>query len=80
MEGNAPNIVIAFVEKYKEVSLGKKEGEIMKELVYKHKLFVRKEHVDFQGKRHVFSRQTRADKIFFINIDEISGFDPINKP
>ena len=26
------NIVIAFVEKYKEVSLGKKEGEIMKEV------------------------------------------------
>ncbi|GAU99492.1 hypothetical protein RvY_10486 [Ramazzottius varieornatus] len=36
-------------KKYKEVSLGKKEGEIMKELVYKYKLFVRKEQVDFQG-------------------------------
>ncbi|XP_055337095.1 voltage-dependent calcium channel subunit alpha-2/delta-3-like [Paramacrobiotus metropolitanus] len=36
-------------KKYREVSLGKKEGEIMKELVYLHKLFVRKEQVDFQG-------------------------------
>ncbi|OWA52215.1 putative Voltage-dependent calcium channel subunit alpha-2/delta-2 [Hypsibius exemplaris] len=36
-------------KKYKEVSLGKKEGEIMKELVYKYGLFVRKEYVDFQG-------------------------------
>ncbi|XP_033124937.1 voltage-dependent calcium channel subunit alpha-2/delta-1-like [Anneissia japonica] len=35
--------------KYKRVSLGKKEGEVMHELIYKHQFFVRKEQIDFQG-------------------------------
>ncbi|XP_074641618.1 voltage-dependent calcium channel subunit alpha-2/delta-2-like [Tubulanus polymorphus] len=35
--------------KYKGVTLGKKEGEVMKELVYVHKFFHRTESIDFQG-------------------------------
>ncbi|KAJ8032799.1 Voltage-dependent calcium channel subunit alpha-2/delta-2 [Holothuria leucospilota] len=34
---------------YNGVALGTKEGEIMHELIYKHKFFVRKEQIDFQG-------------------------------
>ncbi|XP_002735490.2 VWFA and cache domain-containing protein 1-like [Saccoglossus kowalevskii] len=34
---------------YKRVSLGKKEGEVMHELIYKHGFFERKEQIDFQG-------------------------------
>ncbi|XP_071807181.1 voltage-dependent calcium channel subunit alpha-2/delta-3-like [Asterias amurensis] len=55
---NAANIVIdpEFINvsdldtaKYNRVSLGKKEGEIMRELIYKHRFFIRKETIDFQG-------------------------------
>lgn len=35
--------------KYKGVTLGKKEGEVMKELVYQHGFFMRTETIDFQG-------------------------------
>ncbi|CAH1252963.1 CACNA2D2 [Branchiostoma lanceolatum] len=34
---------------YHRVSLGRKEGEVMMELIYKHKFFERKEQIDFQG-------------------------------
>ncbi|CAD5114296.1 DgyrCDS3438 [Dimorphilus gyrociliatus] len=36
--------------KYKDVTLGRKEGEVMKELIYKHSFFMRQEKIDFQGK------------------------------
>lgn len=35
--------------KYSGVTMGKKEGEIMKELIFKHRLFTRQEDIDFQG-------------------------------
>ncbi|XP_071499643.1 voltage-dependent calcium channel subunit alpha-2/delta-3-like [Diadema antillarum] len=35
--------------KYNRVSLGKKEGEIMHDLIYRHEFFQRKEQIDFQG-------------------------------
>ncbi|ELU06451.1 hypothetical protein CAPTEDRAFT_215114 [Capitella teleta] len=35
--------------KYKGVTMGKKEGEVMKDLIYKHRFFRRTESVDFQG-------------------------------
>ncbi|XP_064625749.1 voltage-dependent calcium channel subunit alpha-2/delta-2-like isoform X2 [Lineus longissimus] len=35
--------------KYKGVTLGKKEGEVMKELIYRHGFFIRTESIDFQG-------------------------------
>ncbi|XP_013386854.1 voltage-dependent calcium channel subunit alpha-2/delta-2 [Lingula anatina] len=35
--------------KYKGVTMGKKQGEIMRELIYKHGFFQRKESLDFQG-------------------------------
>ena len=35
--------------KYAGVQLGIKEGEVMKDLIYKHGFFVRKETYDFQG-------------------------------
>ncbi|XP_063400495.1 voltage-dependent calcium channel subunit alpha-2/delta-2-like [Mytilus trossulus] len=35
--------------KYAGVQLGKKEGEVMKDLIYKHKFFIRKETLEFQG-------------------------------
>ncbi len=35
--------------KYNRVPLGKKEGEIMHELIYVHGFFVRQEAIDFQG-------------------------------
>ncbi|CAI9736897.1 Hypothetical predicted protein [Octopus vulgaris] len=34
---------------YERVTLGKKEGEVMKDLIYKHSFFKRKEYIDFQG-------------------------------
>ncbi|KAK2155924.1 hypothetical protein LSH36_227g06072 [Paralvinella palmiformis] len=37
------------VSKYKGVTMGKKEGEVMKDLIYKHGFFQRKESLDFQG-------------------------------
>ena len=36
-------------KKYSQVSLGIVEGEIMKELIYKHKFFNRYENIDFSG-------------------------------
>ena len=35
--------------KYKSVSIGRKEGEVMKDLIYKHGFFRRTEAIDFQG-------------------------------
>ena len=35
--------------KYKGVTMGKKEGEVMKDLIYKHRFFRRTESIDFQG-------------------------------
>ena len=35
--------------KYKDLTMGKKEGEVMKELIYKHGFFQRRETIDFQG-------------------------------
>ena len=35
--------------KYEQVQLGKKEGEVMKDLIYKHAFIQRTEKVDFQG-------------------------------
>lgn len=35
--------------KYERVTLGRKEGEVMKDLIYKHSFFKRKEYIDFQG-------------------------------
>ena len=35
--------------KYSGVTMGKKEGEIMRELIFKHRFFVRKDSVEFQG-------------------------------
>jgi hypothetical protein len=35
--------------KYKDVTMGKKEGEVMKDLIYKHGFFRRTESIDFQG-------------------------------
>ena len=37
------------VAKYKGVTMGKKEGEVMKDLIYRHGFFRRTEAVDFQG-------------------------------
>ena len=36
-------------KKYSNVNLGIVEGEIMKDLIYKHKLFKRSENIDFSG-------------------------------
>ena len=36
--------------KYQGVTMGKKEGEVMRELLYKHGFFRRTETIDFQGK------------------------------
>ena len=46
--------------KYKGVTMGKKEGEVMKELIYIHKFFRRTEKVDFQG---VCSISPKAPKV-----------------
>lgn len=54
---NRANVIVAseFINataldtgKYTGVTLGKKEGEIMKELVFDHKFFNRTESIDFQ--------------------------------
>ncbi|XP_067936801.1 voltage-dependent calcium channel subunit alpha-2/delta-1-like [Watersipora subatra] len=37
------------VSKYAGVTMGKKEGEIMRELIFKHQFFIRKDSVEFQG-------------------------------
>jgi voltage-dependent calcium channel alpha-2/delta-3 len=55
---NYANVIIApeFInekdleeKKYSQVNLGIVEGEIMKELIYKHKFFKRSENIDFSG-------------------------------
>lgn len=35
--------------KYSKVTLGRKEGEVMKDLIYKHGFLQRTESIDFQG-------------------------------
>ena len=46
--------------KYNRVSLGKKEGEIMHELIYRHGFFERKEQIDFQGSCSVSPRSSES--------------------
>ncbi|XP_038057398.1 voltage-dependent calcium channel subunit alpha-2/delta-3-like [Patiria miniata] len=67
---NSANIVIdpQFISisdldtaKYNRVSLGKKEGEIMRELIYKHRFFFRKETIDFQGSCSLSSSSPRVN-------------------
>ena len=55
---------------YERVSLGRKEGDIMRKLVQKHKLFVQNKRTDFQGKCSVspyspkVSRFVQNEKMF----------------
>lgn len=46
-----PDFILASIldeSKYKGVTMGKKEGEVMKDLIYKHSFFQRTESIDFQ--------------------------------
>lgn len=47
--------------KYAGVTMGKKEGEIMRELIFKHGLFIRKDSVEFQGTCEISSAQKVGD-------------------
>ena len=46
--------------KYKGVTMGKKEGEVMKDLIYKHGFFKRKEAIDFQGVCSISPKQRKV--------------------
>lgn len=52
--------------KYAGVTMGKKEGEIMRELIFKHKFFVRKDSVEFQGTCSIASSQ-KVIHVFFVS-------------
>ncbi|RUS88477.1 hypothetical protein EGW08_003735 [Elysia chlorotica] len=45
---------------YESVTLGRKEGEVMKHLVYNHKFFKRKESQDFQGSCSITPAQPKV--------------------
>ncbi|XP_059149465.1 voltage-dependent calcium channel subunit alpha-2/delta-2-like [Physella acuta] len=45
---------------YQSVTLGRKEGEVMKHLVYKHKFFIREESIDFQGSCRISAEQPKV--------------------
>ncbi|XP_005108179.1 voltage-dependent calcium channel subunit alpha-2/delta-2 [Aplysia californica] len=45
--------------RYQSVTLGRKEGEIMKHLVYHHKFFTRKESIDFQGSCRISPKEPK---------------------
>ena len=49
--------------KYKGVTMGKKEGEVMKDLIYKHGFFKRKEAIDFQGVCSISPKQRKVPSI-----------------
>ena len=51
--------------KYKGITMGKKEGEVMKDLIYKHGFFKRSETIDFQG---VCSISPYAPKVSINNL------------
>jgi len=46
--------------KYKGVTMGKKEGEVMKDLIYKHGFFKRQERIDFQGVCSISPKQRKV--------------------
>jgi len=47
-------------QKYSQVNLGMVEGEIMKDLIYRHKFLVRSENIDFSGKCSISPYQPRV--------------------
>jgi hypothetical protein len=50
--------------KYKGVTMGKKEGEVMKDLIYKHGFFRRTESIDFQGTCSISPYAPPVSKIY----------------
>ena len=50
--------------KYERVQLGKKEGEVMKDLIYKHGFIKRTEKVDFQGSCRITPEEPKVRYIF----------------
>lgn len=50
------------VKKYTGVTMGRKEGEVMKDLIYRHRFFTRVESIDFQGSCSIspYSKKVRG--------------------
>lgn len=49
---------------YERVQLGTKEGEVMKDLIYKHGFFERKESIDFQGSCKITPEEPKVSYCF----------------
>jgi len=47
-------------QKYSQVNLGMVEGEIMKDLIYRHKFLIRSENIDFSGKCSISPYQPKV--------------------
>lgn len=61
-----PDFLIASAldeSKYEQVQLGTKEGEVMKDLIYKHGFFDRGESIDFQGSCHITPEEPKVSDI-----------------
>lgn len=59
-----PEFIVAIdleESKYARVQLGTKEGEVMKDLIFKHKFFIRKETIDFQGSCRITPEAPKVD-------------------
>lgn len=52
--------------KYERVTLGRKEGEVMKDLIYKHSFFKRKEYIDFQGSCRISPEKPKVDSFYLL--------------
>ena len=62
------------LKRYEMVTLGRKEGEIMKHLVYHHKFFKRTESFDYQGSCRISPDEPKVwidieDKRYLLLID-----------
>lgn len=62
-----PDFLIASAldeSKYEQVQLGTKEGEVMKDLIYKHDFFDRVESIDFQGSCRITPEEPKVSRYY----------------
>jgi hypothetical protein len=54
--------------RYEQVTLGSKEGEVMKHLVNHHHFFRRSESIDFQGSCSITPKEPKVTGVLFFNL------------
>lgn len=62
-----PDFLIASAldeSKYEQVQLGTKEGEVMKDLIYKHDFLDRVESIDFQGSCRITPEEPKVSRYY----------------